>query len=418
MPEAPSSKRRITTDAVITQSGRALQVSFGIATFVVLARVLGLREFGVFSTIVAAQSACFAISDLGLGQLAVRAVAQRDLNQTGMIRAAIPWIYGSSSIVLLVSSFISIALVGQAGTRVAASVLIGLSYIHAPARIGVERGFWLGALQFWRATMIDVLAAGLRAAGAVAVWVAGGRSLLAFAVGFGISGALTVAMVRWWLTYPAPQTDRAARGRSVILLREAAPFALTSLSWNGFTELPKMLLAPSAGPAAVGLYAAGARILTTALVPLQSLLLVITPRLFAFAGRDRSAPEPEGHPLLNAIAIATLAGGALAILVIGLAPVLPLMLGEEYRRAVPILQILAVSLPFLALAFVTGDWLSGVGKQHLRFLLTLTTAVLAVPVSLLAAHARGASGAAIGYSALTAFLACITTIASWRYYRS
>jgi O-antigen/teichoic acid export membrane protein len=266
--------------------------------------------------------------------------------------------------------------------------------------------------------MIDVLAAGLRATGAAAVWLAGGTSLLSFAVGFGVSGVFTLSLIRWWFTYPVSETGSAAAAGRILLLREAAPFALSSLSWNGFTELPKILLAPSAGPAAVGLYAAGARILTTALVPLQSLLLVITPRLFAAAGRSRETANADDHPLLRAIALGTLAAAAIATLIIGLAPVLPLLLGTEYRPAVPVLRILAISLPFLALAFVAGDWLGGVGRQHLRFLLTLTTALLAVPVLLLAARVSGAAGAAIGYTALTAFLALITTLASRRYFSS
>lgn len=416
--ETVLSRRRLAADTVITQTGRVLQIAFSIITFVILARRLGVSEFGVFSTVVAVQSACFAMADLGLGQLALRAVAQRNGEETLAIRRSVRWLYLSSSTVLAVSCFISLPLVGGPLHRLVPSVLIGLSYIYAPARIGLERGYWLGALQFGRATLVDVCAAGLRTTGIALVAVLGGVTLLSFAAGIAVSGVLTIWAVHTWLSYPAPESSRTGRSSPWRLLHEAAPFALSSLTWNTFTELPKILLAPVAGAAAVGLYAAGARVLTTALVPLQSLLLVITPRLFAFAGERRgSAEQPRllGHPLPKAVGLGTLAASVLTILVAGMAPILPLILGAEYRPAVPILRILALSLPFLALASVSGDWLGGVGQQRLRFLLTLATALLALPTLWLASRAGGATGAAIAYSSLTAWLALITAIATRRH---
>lgn len=409
------SRRGLAADALITQTGRVLQIAFGIAAFVVLARALGVREFGAFSTIVAVQTACYAAADLGLGQLALRAIAQQDSEQAAAIRAVTPWLYASSSVVLGLSCVLSLLLVGGDTSRIVPCLLVGASYIHAPARIGVERGFWLGALQFGRATLIDVVAAGLRAAGIAVVWVIGGSSLLSFGSGLAVSAVLTLLVVRTWLIYPGTETETLPRVNMKVLFKESAPFALSSLTWNNFTELPKILLALTTGPAAVGLYAAGARFLTAAVVPLQSLLLAITPRLFAFAGGDRKTPDTAAHPLLTAIGLGTLASSALAAAVLGLAAFLPALLGEEYRPAVPILRVLALSLPFFALAFVAGDWLGGVGQQRVRFLLTLMTALLGVPVLTVASRVAGSYGAALGYTSLTALLAVATAIASRRY---
>jgi O-antigen/teichoic acid export membrane protein len=419
--EMVHSKRRLAVDTAITQTGRVLQITFSIVTFVILARRLGVREFGVFSTIVAVQTACFALADLGLGQLALRAVAQQHADETIAIRKSVPWLYLSSSIVLAVSCLITLPLVGGALDKLVASILIGMSYIYTSARIGLERGYWLGSLQFGRATLVDVCAAGLRALGIGLVGIAGGATLLSFAGGMAVSGILTVWVIHTWLSYPASGPPGVRLTHPWRLFREAAPFALSSLTWNTFTELPKILLAPVAGAAAVGLFAAGARVLSTALVPLQSLLLVITPRLFAFASERRTAVGQAGsakHPYLKAVGLGTLAASILTILVVALAPALPLILGPQYRPAIPILRILALSLPFLALASVSGDWLGGVSRQRLRFLLTLLTAVLAIPGLWLASRADGAAGAAIAYVLLTAWLATTTVVASRRYLHS
>jgi len=409
------SKRRLASDAAVTQSGRGLQVVFSVITVVILARALGPTQFGVFSTIVAVQTACFAIADLGLGQLALRAVAQQRTDEASAIRAAMPYLYIASSVVVGVSCIISLVLVGGAVTTVAASLLIGSAYTHAAARIGVERGFWLGALRFGRATIIDVTIAFLRAAAVGAVWLAGGATLLSYSVGLAVSGLLTLLVMSRWLVYPSTAPASVVPTDVMMVVRGGAPFALSSLTWNSFTELPKIMLASAVGAAAVGQYAAGARFLMAAYVPLQSLMLVMTPRLFAFAGEAPRKTPGTTHPLIKAAALTTLVGGTLAILISGFAPLLPVLLGETYRPSVPVLRVLSISLPFQALAFATGDWLGGVGRQQLRLVLTLVTALLAVPASYLASRHAGALGAAASYSALTAVIAVATAVASRRY---
>jgi O-antigen/teichoic acid export membrane protein len=409
------SRRTLVVDTLVTQVGRVLQIAFSIATIVVLARALGPVQFGVFSTIVAVQTACFALADLGFGQLALRAVAQRRPAEATAIRNAMPWLYLSSSSILLVSSTVAVLFVSGNVKTAIISLLIGASYMHTPARIGVERGFWLGAMKFGPATSIDVFAAGMRALGVGLVWLVGGASLLGFAIGFAISGPLTVFGVRQWLSYPGTDPGSPSSYGPKLLFKEGAPFALSSLTWNTFAELPKILLAPSAGLAAVGQFAAGARFLVAAYVPLQSLMLVMTPRLFAFAGSSSDQRQASAHPLLRAVAVTTTAGGLLALMIAACAPLLPRLLGAQYQPAVPILRMLSVSLPFQALAFATGDWLGGVGKQHLRLMLTLVMAVLSIPVLLIASSSAGALGAAAGYSSLTAALALATAAISRRY---
>src|SRR4029077_10528384 len=105
---------------------------------------------------------------------------------------------------------------GGAITTVAACLLIGSTYTHTAARIGVERGFWLGALQFGRATMIDVAIAFLRAAAVAVVWLVGGVSLLSYAAGLAVSGFLTLLVMSRWLVYPS--TAPASVGRMDVMI--------------------------------------------------------------------------------------------------------------------------------------------------------------------------------------------------------
>jgi O-antigen/teichoic acid export membrane protein len=404
---------RLVSDALVIQAGRALQVLLNVATFVMLARRLGPRDFGTFSTIVAVIAAGSGLADLGLGQLAVRAAAQHREQEVAGIRAVMSRLYAAAAAVLAVSCTISWGLTGVGPRAALGAALIGTSYLVTQARIGVERGLWLGALRVARATGVEVTAAGLRAIAVGVVWVTGAGSVLSFAWAIAGAGVATLIVVLRWLQYPVTLGDPIAGESKRHIIREAIPFGLSSLTWNGLAEIPKLLLASVAGPIAVGQYAAGARFLAAATLPLQSVLNVVTPRLFAAAATSDGNDARRGAFFKSILGVTAL-GTVFGLAMMGLAPLVPVLLGPEYAPAVPVLQMLGPSLAFQALAFAAGDWLGGMGRQTLRLVLTVATLTLAVPTLLLASRAFGALGAAGGYSALTGVLAVMTAFASWQ----
>lgn len=403
-----STYRRLAVDTVTIQLGRALQILLNIATFVLLARGLGPTGFGLFSTIVAVINTGYALADLGFGQLATRAIAQRNTREIVAIQAGVPLLYAAASAVLAVSGVISWFLTRDGAAVLFSATCLGLSYLHVQARVCVERGFWLGDLRVGRATLIDVVASAARLLGVAAVWIAGGRSITLFSAGIALAGLLGLWAVHQWLTYPRAEARPVPGDRRATVI-EAAPFALSSLAWNAFAEMPKMLLAPIAGPAAVGQLGAAGRLLNAAQVPLQSLLNVMTPRLFASAKTADDPQSPRPRTFLRSMALVTGSGALVGAALAACAPVVPLVLGRAYEPSVPVLRILSLSLPFQALAFGTGDWLGGMGRQRVRVAIMVFFVALAVPVLILGS-AHGAPGAALGYTILTATLAFVTTV--------
>src|SRR5205807_8166959 len=107
------------------------------------------------------------------------------------------------------------------------------------------------------------------------------------------------------------------------------------------------------GPTAIGHLAAAFRVLTLALLPLQTGLNVLTPRLFA-ATRSHDRPA-----LRRGVYGMTAFSLLLTVALVTASPLLPILLGAEYGAAAPILRVLAFTLPFQAVASVTGDWLGG-----------------------------------------------------------
>ncbi len=338
----------------------------------------------------------------------MRAVAQEKADEVSLVQHSVRAVYGLSSIILVCDCAITGFLFRWNWSAVAACAVLGLSYLHMQAQVNIERGLWLGALSFKRAIAIEIIATGTRLIGLGIVLSFGSKNLLGISLGIGLSALLTLALVRCCLAYP-PMLVAADRSWWQAA-REGAPFALTAFSWNTFAELPKFALALVMGSTAVGHFSAAFRVLSIAYLPLQSALNALTPRVFAAT----TARGPGTLPLARALAeTLTLGSGFAAALMLG-APLLAVVLGSEYAPATPLLRVLALSLPLQALAFISGDWLGGMGQQKYRFGITAATVLLAVPFSLMAARQAGTLGTAVIYSAMTGLLALASVVVARR----
>lgn len=400
----PDNRARIIRDSAIIQSGRGLQIALSAGTFILLARVLGATEYGRFSTITAVLATTTALADLGISQLVVRAVSQARPAEVRGIRRLTPWVYATSLGALLIDCCI-VWVISRGDSRlVLACLLVGISYVVAQARYNVERGFWLGALRFGRATAIDVGAAVLKLGAVIAAFLIGGADLVAVGVASAATAVVGLLAVHWWLSFPAREPAPAIV-RTSTLYREALPFGLTAGAWNSFTELPKVALAAFGTPIEVGHYNAAFRVLATTYLPLQSVLNVMTPRIFSAAGSGDSAARRSFHRTIWQIfLLGLLAAGLLA----GAAGLVPAVLGSGYSASVPVLRVLALTLPFQALAFAAGDWLAGIGRQGLRLTVTVGCSALAILGAVLGAVYAGALGVAMSYSGAIIVLAATT----------
>ena len=402
----PVLRRQIYKDALLLHVGRSFQVLVNALTFILLARVLGATEFGRFSTVVAILSPSLAIADLGLGQLAMKAVAQDNAREVALVRRSIPIVYVACSGMLAVDCILAALLLRHSWSAVAAAAMLGVSYLHMQAQVNIQRGLWLGALSFPRAIIIEVITASIRLLGLAVVLAFNWTSLIGVSAGIALSGVFTLAVVQSCLAYQFSGFEPRFSWREVA--GEGAPFPLTALSWNSFVELPKLILAGVSTSAAVGFFSAAYRVFSIALVPLQAALNAFTPRLFA------AATKRGGVPLLRALGENLLLAASLAgVLMLG-APLLPIVLGAQYAPATSVLPVLALSLPAQALVSVAGDWLGGSGRQRHRLFVTGATLLIGIPVNMVAAQQKGPVGSAAAYSAMTAVLALASILLASR----
>lgn len=179
---------------------------------------------------------------------------------------------------------------------------------------------------------------------------------------------------------PLPASRRLVLGYSS---RTAPGTMLSVLS----TRIDQILLAPIAGVSALGLYAVA---VSLAEIPLQGTNAVRDVIFATSSSRD--------EPLLvaRAVRVVTLIALPVSLVAAGLTPfVLPLLFGADFEEAVPLAQILLLSLTpqVTGSLFIVG--LLGIGRPGLRSWVQLATNAVQLVLLLVLIHTHGELGAAL-----------------------
>jgi O-antigen/teichoic acid export membrane protein len=143
---------------------------------------------------------------------------------------------------------------------------------------------------------------------------------------------------------------RLARYRT--LMRSGLPFVGYQITLQVRGEIDRLLLALLSGQAVVGWYFAAFRIIN---IPVFIPTMITTPLLPALSRHADDLPVFQ-QTLRKTVVIALLTNVPIAAVIIAIAPAVPGLLGwpEEFRHAIPLMMILAVQQPLVALDMVLG----------------------------------------------------------------
>jgi O-antigen/teichoic acid export membrane protein len=120
---------------------------------------------------------------------------------------------------------------------------------------------------------------------------------------------------------------------------ESIPFALNRASLNIVPRFDTFLLA-ALSPLAAGYFALGDRVLG----PIIIVPVVMSAALYPFLAQESSGSRAGWR----IVCLLGAAGGAIAVIGIGLAPrLVPFVVGPEYEPAVPVVQMMFVAIPFI-----------------------------------------------------------------------
>lgn len=332
-----------------------------VGYFVLIARALGVVGFGALAAALAVVFILVPFAGWGAGNLMVMRVAR----DPGSL--AVSW--GTALLAVLLGSLPLTLLVGAVGAVLLPAVPVRLLLLLAVAEFCFGRLAEVSvqafqALERMRAAAIlGVLPnAGRFAFAILFVLLAGGATPTAWA-GWYLASTIVTAVVS--LAVAARRLGR-PRFRPGLLRRDLAPgglFAVSLAADTVYADIDKTMLSSLATNEAAGLYAAAYRAVNMAFVPLQALFYATYARFFRHgAGGIRRSLGFAARLLPATTVYAVAAGGGLFVV----APLLPLVLGEDFREAVSALRWLT-PLPLLAsLQYLAADTLTGAGHQAWR----------------------------------------------------
>lgn len=341
--------------------GQVATLVASMANFFVLARVLGPASYGMVAGSLALVLTIGPLAGLGAEKLVQRDIATR------------PDVAASA----LTTAILTVAL-GSVVTAAAISLLSGVVLPQAPlalllALVVAE----LLASNSINCTIGSHFASGSAAAGALTQLLLSTAKITAVGA-FWLTGSQEPT--RWALLYAACALTAAVTGaaaafrrfgppvvrgyRPLARAREGLPYSANVTATIAQNDVDKTLLVRSGFAEEAGLYSAAYRLATMAWIPVLAVLQSMLPRFFAEGHRGgiaassslarRLAPPLLGYALAAAIGLAVVA------------PLVPWVLGDEYRDTVGLLVLLAPLALFKVAQYVPSEALTGAGRQSTR----------------------------------------------------
>lgn len=395
--------------------GQGMRLFVQAAYFIVIARTLGVHDYGAFVGVVALVAAFSPFVGNGASSLLVQNVSRDRL----LFR-----IYWGNGIALILASGLVLSV-----------LIVGLSHFVLPpaipavlvAMICLSDAILLPLLdlaglayqafeRLERLALLNVLSTLSRLCGALilALWVRHSSASTwgcYYAISTLVSSAFAVALTSRELGVPKIALRRIPKEA-----REGFYFAVGQSARTIYNDIDKTMLARLSTLESTGIYGAAYRLIDVSFAPIRSLLFAAYPRFFQYGEKGLDASFALTRRLLSRALVVSL---AIFVLIWVVAPIVPRILGNEYTHTVSALRWLSL-LPLLkAIHHLTADALTGAGYQVLRTFIQVFVAAFNVGINFWLIPVFGWHGAAWSSLASDGLLAVliylsVVVLRSWR----
>ncbi|MCX8073397.1 MAG: flippase [Candidatus Binatia bacterium] len=355
-------------------SGMTLQKIAHLATMIVLARMLGAEQFGIYAFVGAVMFFLGFLSDLGMERVLTRELAARPHDAPVLLGTALWLRLGLGLVAASVSFVLGWAFRWDRTTFVCLSLaaaalpfgfdLLARAYFQSRLQVRTYYAISvLGSVSF----LILVLCCWRWKPSVTAVFIVGLANALLFALIF-------LLAVRSYVRISPVLVVEHAR----LLLREASQVGLLALLFMTALRIDQIFLFHLRGAQDVGEYAAAVRLTEALGMFSEAMMLSLFPLL---AASHRSNPRVFRHRYLTGFRYLAAAGVSLALAISLIAPeALRLIFGETYEAAWPAAVLLSwnMVLAFLGSVYVNVFLIHG----WYRLLLVVSAVSVAVNIVL------------------------------------
>jgi O-antigen/teichoic acid export membrane protein len=381
--------RKFVTDSLWLAGGQVGRTVLQAAYFVLLARALGVRDYGALVAVLAIISILNPFSGLGVITLLVKNISRRP-EQAAPEWATARMVTVLSGSILSMIAVVASSAIGPEEVSHWAFAALALSELILARLIDVAATVYQAQRKMRRTAFYPIYLVLARLTGAVALIL----SPLAVDV-------LTWAMVQLLTTGPVAFVIMAFTTRSLgsaparlgdfaRAWREGLLYSVSLSSQSIYNDIDKTMLARLSSLADAGTYTAAYRLVDMGHTPIRAAMAAAFPSMFAHGEAGlRSALAITRRLCWPVLVYACLAGMTLLLV----APLLPIVLGHDFSGSVGALQGLA-ALPLLRAAHqLPADALTGSGFQGRRTLIQIIVALANVGANLVLIPQHGVAGA-------------------------
>jgi len=356
--KGPIARGTIRTTFVL---GLRLLVQAG--TLLLVARLLGPRNFGAFAGIAALAVMLGTLSTFGMHLILLGEMSRDPARREHVMSYAVPVTLACGTALLAI--YLAICLVGLREAAVPLHVLlvIGVTETLLQPLFGLLVSEHIALGRVARSQLLTVLPLAMRLSIAVSILLLALADPLTFyAYGYLAASLLALVFTTAAMTSPWPSfkswrlPDRAE-------LREAFGYAALNVTATTPAELDKTLAIKLLPLADSGVYAAGARAIGAATLPISAMMLSALPRLFR---EGQSQPGRTAHLLRWIFAVASVYGFLLAAGLWLAAPIFAWLFGTKFHGIEYMMHWLCLAVPGMTLRMTAGSVLMALGKPWMR----------------------------------------------------
>jgi O-antigen/teichoic acid export membrane protein len=357
--------------------------------FVLIARLLGVLQYGVIVGAVALVNMVVNYGRLGSSVVFLRHVS------ADRTRFALYWGHillvtlSMSSLLILALHFAAGRLIAPASAAVIVPTAVA-SCLFEQVTIGAGQVFQTFEKMATTATLNLLTSFARTLMAGVMLIVLHHATARQWAVASMIVSAVAavVAVVTVTVQYGWPQFEpRLFLKRGI----EGANYALSASAGSAYNDLDKTMLSHYGMTAANGIYTMAYRVIDLATMPSTSIELAASPRLFRLGAEGLREAATLGRRLLKRSLLVTT---IIAVLLFVLAPLIPLFVGRGFAESVSALRWLCLIPIFRSIHGMSGSVLTSAGLQRYRSATQIVAALGNFGLNLWLIPAHGWIGAA------------------------
>jgi O-antigen/teichoic acid export membrane protein len=383
-----------------------------LITFAVLARFLGANEFALYVTLTAFTNVAVQICGLGSQETLTRRVAQNPAEYPRLIGHAL-LLTGGTGLALLVLGLIALPIVTPASAdwlvNVGTIALLLISTVLILRLVSLATAVYIARSEFIVANSLEVGSGLIRMLAALAGCLLFGVTTVAeWAVWFFAAHLVIAAISVWLLLRLGRPSFGIVRDEIKIGALFSTQFIFKAVRQN--TDILVLGLFTSAE--IVASYGVARRVLDSSYLSIEALNRLIYPgSAVALMSGFHTALARVRNVLFAGVGIAICA----AVAVFLLAPLMPILFGDEYRSMVGFTQILCWVVIPTAISSVALEAFGAAGRQDVRAAIYNSANLIAAFTGAAGAYLAGVSGAFASLYGIEIAVAIIACGVLWRF---